>query len=181
MDITIQRPPREEQLAFNRARWEELCDDPFLAQVEGKIETDGFGQMLMSPPPAYNHAKYCKKISRILEQNLPNGETLENTPISTIDGVRAPDVIWISKERERRSTDHLLAEAAPEICVEVLSPRNTVREMAHKRRLFFEAGAEEFWLCDLTGNMTFFLAEAPDTAASASRLCPGCPERVEIS
>jgi len=34
---------------------------------------------------------------------------------------------------------------APEICVEVISPRNSPEEMAEKRALYFAAGADEVW------------------------------------
>mgnify|MGYP001313879954 CR=1 FL=1 len=38
--------------------------------------------------------------------------------------------------------------AAPEICLEILSPSNSIVEMEMKRALYFEAGAREVWECD---------------------------------
>jgi Uma2 family endonuclease len=42
------------------------------------------------------------------------------------------------------------------LCVEVLSSSNTLAEMNHKKELYFEQGAKEFWLCDTQGTMTFY-------------------------
>jgi Uma2 family endonuclease len=39
-------------------------------------------------------------------------------------------------------------EFAPEVVVEVLSPSNSPVEMAFKRRKYFAAGTEQFWIAD---------------------------------
>jgi hypothetical protein len=44
---------------------------------------------------------------------------------------------------------------APEICVDVLSPRNTQAEMREKTGLYFDAGAQEVWLCSVSGERKF--------------------------
>ena len=62
-------------------------------------------------------------------------------------------------------------ERAPEICVEVLSPSNSKPEMEEKRALFFEAGAQEVWICGFDGKMEFYTADL----SAASRLCPMFP------
>jgi Uma2 family endonuclease len=67
----------------------------------------------------------------------------------------------------------------PEICIEVISPSNSKREMRKKKRLYFEAGAEEVWFRERDGRMTFYLRSAPDVAVEASALCPAFPKRVE--
>ncbi len=67
---------------------------------------------------------------------------------------------------------------APEICVEIISPGNTKPEMDEKRRLYFEAGAEEVWFCDLKGALHFFGKAAPTRARKSSALCPTMPRQV---
>ena len=57
------------------ARWQELVDDPELAKLPYRIETDRFGRTIMSPPPAYRHARYVGKIIRLLNRLLPDGQT----------------------------------------------------------------------------------------------------------
>jgi Uma2 family endonuclease len=66
---------------------------------------------------------------------------------------------------------------APEICVEVLSPRNSRREMKEKMALYFAAGAGEVWFCQPNGIMSYFLS--PEGAEeSRSALCPNFPDQV---
>ena len=43
-----------------------------------------------------------------------------------------------------------------EVCIEVLSPSNTQSEMDEKRGLYFARGANEVWLCDEQGNLSFY-------------------------
>ncbi|MCI5118899.1 MAG: Uma2 family endonuclease [Candidatus Electrothrix sp. LOE1_4_5] len=45
---------------------------------------------------------------------------------------------------------------APVLCVEVLSPSNTLTEMHYKKGLYFEKGAQEFWICDQSDQMSFY-------------------------
>ena len=71
-----------------------------------------------------------------------------------------------------------IAEVAPEICVEILSPSNTAGEMTAKRRLYFEAGALEVWICSVDGKMEFYAKSNPDGASDASTLCSGFPSRM---
>ena len=66
---------------------------------------------------------------------------------------------------------------APEICVEVLSPSNLRSKIDEKKRLYFEASAEEVWICDLEGRLFVYVAATPDVAGR-SKLCPSCPEKI---
>ena len=52
--------------------------------------------------------------------------------------------------------NNVTSSFAPLLCVEVLSPSNTLAEMKHKKELYFKHGAEEFWLCDAQRTMTFY-------------------------
>jgi Uma2 family endonuclease len=155
------------------ARWQELVDDPELAKLPYRIETDRFGRTIMSPPPAYSHASYVEKIIRLLNKFLPDGRAMPEIPILTADGVKAADVTWISAAyyMELEAKKPLVLDHAPEICIEVLSPSTSSAEMDEKRALYFEAGAHEVWLCGLDGKMEFY---TPGLAA-VSRLCPLFP------
>jgi len=177
MQLVIDIPPREEQLAFNRRRWEEICADPELARIPSKIESNAFGQILMMPPASGNHSNRQGEIVFILRSTL-GGYALPECPISTLDGVRAADVGWYSEGRFNQVRDQIAFEIAPEICVEVLSPCNTPSEMTAKKRLYFEAGAVEFWICDEAGRMSFFLCGQPDLSAPKSAFCPDFPATV---
>lgn len=172
--VVLELPPLAEQQAFNRERWRELHDDPQLAAVEERIETDRHGYIIMSPLAAANHGRFQTRIAVLLDRLLSDGITLTECPISTADDVKGADVAWNSRERFEPMRGELCLDTAPEICVEVLSPGNTRREIDEKRRLCAEAGAVEFWTCAGDGTMRF-LSAADGSALSRSRLCPKFP------
>ncbi|MGZ8921610.1 MAG: Uma2 family endonuclease [Limisphaerales bacterium] len=178
--LVIELPARPDQTAFNLKRWAELLDDAELARIEGRIETDRHGQVIMSPPPSANHARYGYKIARLIEQFLPGGESLTECPISTADGVKSADAVWASKESIRNLGNRVCFPRAPEICVEVLSPRNTKAEIEEKKSLYFNAGAKEVWVCSRTGVLSFF---QPGSAAPirGSKLCPQFPNKIVLA
>jgi hypothetical protein len=66
---------------------------------------------------------------------------------------------------------------SPEICVEVLSPGNSDAEIQEKMALYFDAGAKEIWLCEISGAMKFFVNSK---SASASKLCPDFPAEIQL-
>ena len=69
-------------------------------------------------------------------------------------------------------------ECAPEICVEILSPSNTPSEMREKRKLYFEAGAGEVWICDASGKMNFYTSASASDPSASSGLCPTFPDHI---
>jgi Uma2 family endonuclease len=155
------------------ARWQELVDDPELAKLPYRVETDRFGRTIMSPPPGFPHVSQVGKIIKLLNELLPDGRTFADTPVLTPDGIKVPDATWVSAAYawELETKKPLVLERAPEICIEVLSPSNSRPEMDEKRALYFAAGAHEVWLCGRDGKMEFY---TPDLSA-ASRLCPAFP------
>lgn len=174
-------PLIEDQTAFNLAQWEEICADPGLARLEYRIETDAFGHILMTPPPSFDHSDAQGLIIELLLELAPEGgRARPEVPISTSAGVRAIDVAWISNARLARSQSRKVLTIAPEICIEVLSPSNTKAEIEEKTHLFFEAGAEEVWLCGLDGALHVFLRSDPQAPAT-SVLCPDLPDRLPDS
>ena len=54
---------------------------------------------------------------------------------------------------------------------------NSEAELAEKRRLYFEQGAQEVWICDDAGTMLFF---APAGQLSQSQLILEFPLSIEI-
>ena len=110
---------------------------------------------------------------------MTEGRVLTECPISTADGVKAADVAWASPECLAELGDQVCFPRCPEICLEVLSPGNTKAEIEEKTKLYFDAGAEEVWLCATNGQMTFLVApNAPPKRTS--QLCPRFPARVEV-
>src|ERR1700736_712246 len=176
MPLTIELPSFERQSAFNLQRWQEVLADPSLARLPHRIETDRHGHIVMSPPPAFSHSQRQGKIIGLMQELLPEGQAMPECPLSTSDGVKAIDVAWLSTTREEHVQKPIVLERAPEICVEIISPSNTVSEIEEKQALYFEAGAQEVWNCGLDGKLRFYVA--PGHEVGASRLCPGFPQEV---
>ena len=55
--LTIKLPSQPAQTDFNLRRWNELVGDPELAKIEGRVETDRYGHVIVSPPPIANHGR----------------------------------------------------------------------------------------------------------------------------
>jgi Uma2 family endonuclease len=177
--LTIKLPSHEAQTEFNLRRWDELLSDPELARIEGRVETDRFGHVVMSPPPAPKHGFYQSEIAYLLRTLMRQGRVLTECPISTADGVRAADVAWASPQRIQELGSRQCFPHAPEICVEVLSPGNSDAEIEEKTALYFEAGAREVWICGILGEVKFF-STAGAQPMSGSKLCPEFPARIEV-
>lgn len=177
--LTIELPPQRTQTAFNLRRWAELLRDPELVKIEGRVETDRYGHVIMSPPPAPKHGRFQIRIGSLLERYMREGSALSECPISTADGVRAADVAWASPECMRELGEQSCFPRAPEICVEILSPGNSEAEIREKTALYFDAGAKEVWHCSTAGAMTF-LAAGEAAPLRASRLCPDFPAQIQL-
>jgi Uma2 family endonuclease len=178
--LTIELPEQKAQTAFNLRRWDELVNDPNLETIEGRIETDRHGNVIMTPPPAPSHGSYQSEIAHLLRTLMPTGRVMTECPLSTADGVRAADVAWASPERMRELGQRSCFPLAPEICVEIISPRDSESEIHEKLALYFDAGAREVWTCSKGGKMSFHAKSNP-RALSASKLLPKFPKTVELS
>ena len=162
------------------AQWRSLCEDPVYARLPFKIETTRYGQLVMSPAKS-RHSILQANISRLLHEsavriNLP-GQSMTESAVITSAGVKVPDVTWASIAKARAALEAELFESAPEICVEVLSPSNDPGEIEAKITPYFEAGAQEVWICDDAGRMRFLDAEG---TLGASRLLPDFPLTIEL-
>jgi len=177
--LTLELPPQKTQTEFNLRRWTEVLADRELAKVEGRIETDRHGHIIMSPPPAASHGGFQFAIGALLQNPLRRGRVLTECPISTADGVKAVDVAWASPGTIQDLGARQCFPRASEICLEVISPSNTDAEIEEKMALYFDAGASEVWLCDNKGVMTFFISGAT-RPARASKICPKFPRQVEL-
>ena len=142
-----------------------------------KIEMNEWGNIVMSPA-SNRHGNIQTKIAFFLMTMMKNGTVLTECSVETSKGVKVADVAWASSsflEKNRGQTPYL---AAPEICVEIMSPSNTEAEMMHKRNLYFAKGALEYWLCDEDGNLRFFGVRG--TLLEKSELYPQMTDKIEV-
>ena len=156
--------------------WSRALRDPSLRDLPYKIETNEYGQLVMSPQfPMHGRLQFS--VGALLEQARPSGKAAVEFAVETTKGVKLPDVVWMSEERFRQiPEDAEASHIAPEICVEVVSKSNTRGEIEEKKQLYFQHGALEVWTCDMKGRMRFF-----DQAGerSASEIFPDFPRVVE--
>lgn len=104
-----QIPEIEDQEVFNLRRWAKISADPFLGSLDYRIETDQYGQIIITPPPGFSQSDFQG------------------------------------------------------------------REIEEKRRLYFEAGAEEVWVVTLLGELVFF---REDVEVGSSLRCPEFPSKI---
>ena len=139
--------------------WAQVCEDPSLQNLPYKVETNRHGQVVLSPHKRY-HSRLQARIVDELRDQAEGGVRFVELAVDTPEGAKVPDVAWMSDKRNASiPEDAEPAPIAPEICIEVRSTSNTDAEIEQKRALYFEAGAEEVWLCDREGQLRFFNAE----------------------
>jgi Uma2 family endonuclease len=156
-------------------KWQEVCENKYLQDLPFKIELNKWGQIVMSPAKP-KHSFYQGRIQSLLESLLNTGEVMPELAIQTTDGVKVADVVWASDERVNIILEEDVASLAPEICVEIKSASNTLEEMAVKKALYFEAKAEEVWLCDQKGRISFYNQQGK---LDKSLLVPDFPNEIK--
>ena len=156
--------------------WEDVCNNPLLADLPYRVEINRDGNIVLSPHSRF-HSKYQAAIMRLLDRLMNGGTSILECAIKSKESIPVADVIWISNERDAAETDSFAYTIAPEICIEVRSPSNSLREMRAKRQEYFEAGAVECWFCNLTGSMSFY---GPEGELESSRLCPNFPRQINL-
>lgn len=136
----IEAPLSSEELA---ARYRALCDDPCYANVPGKIELDVWGRMVMTPASFYHgvvQGRLCRSLAKL------GGEVAVEAPVVTPIGLLVADVAWASARFMRAHRGETPLTRAPEICIEVVSPSSSVKEVREKTDAYLAAGAEEVWI-----------------------------------
>lgn len=152
----IEAPLSSEELG---ARYRALCDDPLYTNVPGKIELDLWGRMVMSPPSAYHslvQGRLCQRLAAL------GGETFAEAPIATVAGLFVADLAWASAQFMRAHAGETPLMRAPELCIEVVSPSNSRKELREKVDAYLAAGAEEVWIIYLaTERCEFYSGQGP--------------------
>jgi Uma2 family endonuclease len=164
---------------MNSATWESILSDRSLRDLPYKIETNRYDKIIMSPASNW-HSDYQYELAKQLERRMSAGRVSVEFAIETADGIRVPDVIWISKARRAPYGRTTTLPIAPEICIEILSPSNHREEMLQKMTLYYARGAQEVWLCDEQGVMEFFSSLSAPQPLPASQLCPHFPRQIVL-
>ncbi len=157
--------------------WREVCTDPVLSQLPQRVESDAWGNAVVGPMPTAQHSFLQSQIMFLLLRLLPQGSAMPAYALQTSEGVKGVDVVWLSDERRKHLPKRaLVSPLAPEICVEVLVPKNMRAQFLAKNLLYFGRGAQESWICDHTGKLAFFNVTGQ---IARSKLCPEFPAKIE--
>jgi Uma2 family endonuclease len=113
------------------------------------------GEVIVVSNPGLEHGEVqvnvAFQIKLYLKQN-PVGRVFTESGVVTErndDTVRGPDVSYYSKERlplEKRVVKY--NDQPPDLCVEVVSPSNTRRQLNDKLKEYFFAGVRAVWVVD---------------------------------
>ena len=154
-------------------RWAEVMNDPALHDLPYKIELNNYGKIEMSPA-SNRHGRLQILIGAELLRQLPDGIVINEAAILTDLGVRVPDVAWGSAAFRQTHGESTPYSAAPEICIEIVSPSNSDEEMRQKIKAYLAAGAQEVWLVSEEGAIRYFnrIAEQANTAFQISISLP---------
>jgi Uma2 family endonuclease len=112
----------------------------------------GEGTLIMSPRPGLGHQRISKRLTRILDDHLPDGlEALPEIEVTTSaafpPSVRDPDIVVIRahlfEDRDVRvpATDVVLV-------VEIVSPGSRRTDHVTKLNEYAQAGIDHYWIVD---------------------------------
>jgi len=119
-----------------------------LPETQQKQELIG-GEIIVPPVSMPQHQRLVIRISRLLEELIPNGEVL----ISPADiylheeTVVQPDIFWIAESGRCIETEKHF-EGAPDLLVEVLSPSTAIQDKREKFAKYEAHGVREYWIVD---------------------------------
>ena len=156
--------------------WQEVIKHPSLQNLPFKIELNEKGEIVMNPVKV-NHSIYQGEIAALMRSMREGGMVLAECAVWTKKGTKVADVAWASKQTLKVIKDQTECSIAPEVCVEVISYSNTDKEIRGKRKLYFDRGAKEVWICNKYGEITFY---NPKRKLKKSELFPNFPLKIEI-
>jgi Uma2 family endonuclease len=133
-------------------RWNER---PHVEDHPNWYELNEFGEWIVSPRASSGHQRVASVIAFQLTTQL-GPDAVAEVSVYTDRGIRVPDVVWMPAARwlEAKGQDPL--PFVPDVCVEVVSPSNTRREILMKVGAYLRGGAREAIVVGLKGEVEFF-------------------------
>lgn len=110
------------------------------------------GELIVTPAPIPYHQDIARNIAVMLTLHVQsqNLGKVYFSPLDvrlTPDFVLNPDIFFIARDRL-----HIIGpktvDAAPDLVVEILSPRTRQRDLDVKRALYARFGVQEYWIVD---------------------------------
>ena len=108
-------------------------------------------QLVMSPAPTSQHQRVSRNIFRQLDKHVESNKLGEvfYAPVDVYldeKNVYQPDILFISNERMEILQDKV--KGAPDLIVEILSPKTGKLDKTNKKDVYEQAGVKEYWIVD---------------------------------
>jgi Uma2 family endonuclease len=142
------------------------------------------GVLVMTPPPGWGHQRGLHKLSFYVTRHVYAHELGEvvQAPIGVVlddeNGVE-PDLVYVSKERMHIVTERGVF-GAPDLVVEVLSPRTRSRDLGSKKRRYAAAGIPHYWILDPRPRTLTAFRLGADGYAETGSYAPGDTFRPDL-
>jgi len=138
--------------------WSDILADESLKNLPYKIELNERGHIEMSPA-SNRHGFLQSELVWLLRSQLKSGRVITECSIDTPKGVKVADVAWCDDAFVAEHGEATPYVTAPEICIEILSPSNSVKEMQDKILLYLAKGAKEVWLVRDSGKTVIYQSQ----------------------
>ena len=134
-----------QQIKFTYQDYLQFPDDGKTYQI---IE----GELHMTPAPVPYHQSISRNLEHILwgfvrKKDLGKVYYAPCDIVFSEENVVQPDIFFISKEREHIIGEKYIHEA-PDLIIEILSPRTKELDQKLKAKLYETFGVKEYWLVD---------------------------------
>ncbi len=110
------------------------------------------GEFFMVPSPNEHHQRISCELEYALLSYVKKNKSgfVYDAPFDVVfsdEDVVQPDIIYVSKERKNIITKDNI-QGAPDLIVEILSPKTGYRDREIKRKLYFKYSVKEYWIVD---------------------------------
>jgi Uma2 family endonuclease len=143
--------------------------DALLMPEDGKRYEAIDGELYVTPAPSRRHQRVSFKLARALAELLEDRGHgwVYGAPIgvefpASEEGVQ-PDILFVSRARAQILVDEGI-RGAPDLVVEILSPKTGERDRTIKKKLYERQGVAQYWIVDLEAETV----EVWDFASGAS-------------
>lgn len=135
------------------------------------------GEMHMTPAPNRYHQTISGKIEFILRRYLEENPIgiIYDAPFDVVFtdvNVFQPDIIYVANEHRSILTDQG-ASGAPDLIVEILSPKTTKLDVGVKKTIYARTGVQELWIVDPEAKRLAVYRLQENSETPAQTLQPG--------
>ncbi|QDT35742.1 Uma2 family endonuclease [Stratiformator vulcanicus] len=144
-------------IRLSRIRWEPLpgtaTDEDYFEQLPSCKVLELVDGVLVEKPKGYEEGRLAMRLGFLLmtfieEHDLGECVGPDGMLTMSTDNIRLPDVSFTAKDRAPKDRSQAAPRIAPNLCVEILSPSNTKREIENKVAEFFASGVDVVWIID---------------------------------